>query len=501
MLPDFLAAVAGLWDELCVADTGSTDDSVPLLEAAGARVESFPWCDDFAAARNASLAMATGDWVLFLDADERPTPELRSDIRALLGDPGAGAATVVMCNALPHGHVRESRLLRLFRRDPAIRFTHRIHEEVSTAVGAMLTHTGRRLVHLDGRVQHLGYVRQVATSRSKKERDSTLLQACVQEDPRDWYSWYKLLELARFWQDDAMAFETAAAVAPRLPVADLHGQPWGGEFLTLVAQGLGGDAAAQLKRLDAWCKLADPSPSWHLRRGMLWEARGDLARASREFASCLGLPPAADPSLTTVRPHLGLCRVVAASGNIAAAIQHIDQALSFNPRDPEALHAGVAFAWLSGKETALAKFLKKHPASDELSLATGEQFLRAGLWDEACRYLARAAGSPPQGHPALLLARAELGRGDAARALAICQRIAHDTPAATLGAVTCALALGATIELTVNLEAAAAEKAFREWIDVLIRGRSESLMHAFGIHCVAVLDVFPWLEEFAVVTT
>ncbi len=75
MLPGFLAACAGLWDELCAVDTGSRDATVDLLEAAGARVVRRPWDDDFAAARNASLDLATGDWILFLDADERPTPQ------------------------------------------------------------------------------------------------------------------------------------------------------------------------------------------------------------------------------------------------------------------------------------------------------------------------------------------------------------------------------------------------------------------------------------------
>ena len=60
MLPDFIASVEGLWDELIAVDTGSTDRSADLLRAAGARVTEFSWRDDFAAARNASLEPATG---------------------------------------------------------------------------------------------------------------------------------------------------------------------------------------------------------------------------------------------------------------------------------------------------------------------------------------------------------------------------------------------------------------------------------------------------------
>ena len=130
MLPGLLASVEGLWDELLVADTGSTDGTVALLEQVGATVVSHVWVDDFAAARNASLAAATGHWVLFLDADERVDAGLQGQIQKLLTDESAGAATVVMRNELPGGTHRDANLLRLFRRDPGIRFRHRIHEDV-----------------------------------------------------------------------------------------------------------------------------------------------------------------------------------------------------------------------------------------------------------------------------------------------------------------------------------------------------------------------------------
>ncbi|MGS0758232.1 glycosyltransferase, partial [Roseateles sp. GG27B] len=57
-------------DHMLVLDTGSLDDTPALAAACGARVERFRWCDDFAAARNAALAIADADWHLVLDADE-----------------------------------------------------------------------------------------------------------------------------------------------------------------------------------------------------------------------------------------------------------------------------------------------------------------------------------------------------------------------------------------------------------------------------------------------
>src|SRR3712207_5969033 len=78
-LPDCLGPVAGLFDELVVVDTGSSDRTKEVAAALGARVFDFPWCDSFAAARNESLRHATGDWVFWLDADDRiEEPDRRS---------------------------------------------------------------------------------------------------------------------------------------------------------------------------------------------------------------------------------------------------------------------------------------------------------------------------------------------------------------------------------------------------------------------------------------
>ena len=80
-----LESVRALVDELCVLDTGSRDATRALAQRLGARTAAFEWCDDFAAARNASLELATGDWALVLDADEAlltPATEARARIEA-----------------------------------------------------------------------------------------------------------------------------------------------------------------------------------------------------------------------------------------------------------------------------------------------------------------------------------------------------------------------------------------------------------------------------------
>ena len=57
-------------DEVVVVDTGSADNTRLIVEGYGARVVEHDWNDDFAAARNAGIEAAYGDWILVLDADE-----------------------------------------------------------------------------------------------------------------------------------------------------------------------------------------------------------------------------------------------------------------------------------------------------------------------------------------------------------------------------------------------------------------------------------------------
>lgn len=78
-LPDCLATLQ--WaDEILVLDSGSTDATVALAHAADARVETRPFTH-FGDQREAALRLARHPWVLFVDADERVTPELAAEVQ------------------------------------------------------------------------------------------------------------------------------------------------------------------------------------------------------------------------------------------------------------------------------------------------------------------------------------------------------------------------------------------------------------------------------------
>ncbi len=70
-LPRSLAPIACYFDEVVVVDTGSTDGTVSLAKQYGAKVSEIAWRNDFSYARNQSIDLASGDWIMWFDADNR----------------------------------------------------------------------------------------------------------------------------------------------------------------------------------------------------------------------------------------------------------------------------------------------------------------------------------------------------------------------------------------------------------------------------------------------
>jgi tetratricopeptide (TPR) repeat protein len=186
-LPRCLASVAGVVDELVVVDTGSSDDTVAIATAAGARVIHVPWADDFAAARNAGLDAATGTWILHLDADEELDGDARARLRtAVARAGGASAIRGTIRNLLPDGELQafvDSPNVRLFRNDRAHRYEGRVHEQILEPV---LRAGGRVVEAPELRIVHHGYrTDAVQGGQSRNLRNLRLLALAALDRPDD----------------------------------------------------------------------------------------------------------------------------------------------------------------------------------------------------------------------------------------------------------------------------------------------------------------------------
>lgn len=135
-IADCIASVS-FADEIIVVDSGSTDDTRNIAAALGAKVTLTPDWPGFGPQKNRALDLATSDWVLSIDADERVTPELAQEIQRELKQPKATAYKIARLSNFCGRWIRHSgwwpdHVLRLFKRDTA-RFTDvAVHESVKT---------------------------------------------------------------------------------------------------------------------------------------------------------------------------------------------------------------------------------------------------------------------------------------------------------------------------------------------------------------------------------
>lgn len=196
-LPACLASAEGLFDEVVVVDTGSADRTAEVARSFGARVFDFVWVDDFAAARNAALARAAGDYAFWLDADDVIDPPQREKLKALLDGLRAGdeAAYVVRCACDPDrgGGGGETVVdhVRLFPLREDVRWEYRVHEQILPA----LRRAGVPVRWTDATVRHTGYADPALRSR-KLARDEAILTEDLGDRPGDPFVLFNLGSIA-----------------------------------------------------------------------------------------------------------------------------------------------------------------------------------------------------------------------------------------------------------------------------------------------------------------
>ncbi len=142
-------ASASFADEVLVLDSGSSDGTPALAERAGARVVVTDW-PGYGPQVARGLALARTEWVLSLDADERITPSLRTELLAVLAAPRHDGYRIPRLSEfcgrfIHHGGWRPDRTLRLARRAVAGFTDHLLHAHMTVdgSVGELQQH----LVH------------------------------------------------------------------------------------------------------------------------------------------------------------------------------------------------------------------------------------------------------------------------------------------------------------------------------------------------------------------
>lgn len=129
-----LDCVKNVADEIVVVDTGSTDRTKEIAARYTDKVCDFEWCDDFSAARNFSFSFATGDYIMWLDADDVIEPEDQERIKllkqslALPDSPDCVMCKYVLPNA---GHKFYFYRERILRRVLGFVWSEPVHEVIA----------------------------------------------------------------------------------------------------------------------------------------------------------------------------------------------------------------------------------------------------------------------------------------------------------------------------------------------------------------------------------
>ena len=187
MLGGCLDSLKGQVDEIVVVDTGSVDATPQIAESYGARLLHHEWTGDFSAARNLGLDAATGDWILYIDADERLEVAQGRTLGEVVSAPGHAGLEVRFRPRLGYSPYYE---LRLFLADPRIRFVKRIHESIMPDVLRVCESDGLTMGRTDVvSIQHLGYE---GDQSHKHARNLPMLARAVMDDPDRVYYWWHL---------------------------------------------------------------------------------------------------------------------------------------------------------------------------------------------------------------------------------------------------------------------------------------------------------------------
>lgn len=182
MIDRCLNSVHGIVNEIIIVDTGSTDSTIEIAENHGARVYPYKWNNNFSEARNYGLSYATGDWILWLDADEELDETEKISLPKILLNTKANILALPVLNY--HGQtepVDKNNLFliyqpRLFRNYLSIKFINRIHETVLPP--ETLEHLTQ---YIAVSIHHYGYLKEITEAKQKGSRNLQLLEQELSE--------------------------------------------------------------------------------------------------------------------------------------------------------------------------------------------------------------------------------------------------------------------------------------------------------------------------------
>ncbi len=291
-------SVKSLVSEIILVDTGSTDNTMNLAAKKGAQIFQIPWTNDFSSARNEAIKHATGDWILYIDADEVISPQDFEKIKQLtnhqtmmgwiLDQRNYTDNTTYYswqpCDTYPECRAKGffiSPITRLFRNDKRIRFINKVHEEIDTAITSIGGSIG--LGHIP--IHHYGYLKGEDILSKKRDLYLELGIKDMQERPNNPKGYYEVGKIYKTLGRFPQALQMLTHAASLDP------------FYKLVYTNLGdvlvklGQDADAIKAYDRAIQLKPYNENAFINKGLIFIKRQDYATAIECFEAALRINP------------------------------------------------------------------------------------------------------------------------------------------------------------------------------------------------------------------
>jgi len=191
-LPTCLENIVDIVDEIIIVDTGSTDRTVDIAKSYGAKVYYFKWNNNFSEARNESLKYATKDWILILDADDEFTTKYKESFKLLLNSKLDENAIYFFETLNYYGDNIDSNSItinlnpRMFKNNQGIHYEGEIHNQL------VYSQSKYGAIYNPVKIYHYGYLNKTITAKNKRDRNITILNRQIIEEPNNNFAYYNL---------------------------------------------------------------------------------------------------------------------------------------------------------------------------------------------------------------------------------------------------------------------------------------------------------------------
>lgn len=188
--------------EILIADTGSTDSTIQIIQNFPVRLLHFTWINDFAAARNFTLQQASNDWVLVLDCDEYIEKLDMDALQFFIKNHPHDIGMLSRKNHYPlngQDSIYTDNVERFFNRNH-FHYKGIIHEQVQPLSPRSFNRVAIPLV-----VDHCGYNGTLEELQAKTKRNNDLLFKMLEKNPKDPYLYFQIGQSFNALHDDEKA--------------------------------------------------------------------------------------------------------------------------------------------------------------------------------------------------------------------------------------------------------------------------------------------------------